>query len=109
MKSENIKNKIKIEIEKFKKIFNQMDNPEPDRDWFAIFSIFVFIFLMISIWSTALYFLYFPTEPALQTIKSSYGSVDEKKLSSILKAYEDRKNNFEALQKNLPVFVDPSI
>ncbi len=109
MKTENIKNKFKIEVEKFKKFFQQIDNPEPDRDWFALFFIFVVIFFIISIWSIALYLLYFPTKPAVQAITSSYGSVDEKKLSAILKAYEDRKNNFEALQKNPPVFVDPSI
>lgn len=109
MNSENITKKMKIEVEKFKKIFNQMDNPEPDRDWFVIILILIIIFIIVTAWSIALYFLYFPKEPVVQTVTASYGTVDEKKISSVLSAYEDRKKAFESLQKNPPVFVDPSI
>ncbi len=109
MKNIDFKEKTKIEIEKIKKLFYQIDDPEPDRDWFAVFSVFFLIFLIISVWSTLLYFLYFPNESAIQAITTTYGSIDEKKLSSVISTYEERKIMVEELQKNPPVFIDPSI
>ena len=109
MESENIKNKIKKEKEKFKNFFQNINDPEPDRDWFAIIFIFLVMFIIISVWSVALYFLYFPTAPVAPVTDISYGSVDEKKLFTIISAYEGRKKIMDDLQKNPPVFVDPSL
>ncbi|MEI8338097.1 MAG: hypothetical protein WCF92_03050 [bacterium] len=109
MKSSDIKNKINIEVEKVKKFFANINNPEPDRDWVAIMFFFTVFFVIILVWSIALYFLYFPTTPTPPEIKNSYSTIDEKKLSGVLSAYEERKKRTEDLEKNPPIFVDPSI
>ena len=109
MKGIDIKKEINIEVEKTKNFFVAIGNPDPDRDWFAIVSILFIIFLIVSVWSVALYFLYFPSIPPIPESNITYGSVDEKKLSSVLSSYEDRKKRLEELEKNPPVFKDPSI
>ncbi len=109
MKSLDIKKQINTESEKIKNFFAEIGNPDPDRDWFAVISILVIIFIIISIWSIALYFLYFPSTPALPELNISSGSVDEKKLSSVLNLYEERKKRMDELEKNPPIFKDPSI
>ncbi|MFA6463955.1 MAG: hypothetical protein WCV55_03030, partial [Candidatus Paceibacterota bacterium] len=75
MKSDYIKKQIDVEMEKTKKFFLKMSNPDPDRDWFIVISFLSVSFFIVVIWSIALYFLYFPTAIEFPGSNISYGSV----------------------------------
>lgn len=87
-----------------------MTEPDADRDWVIILSVFFVLFIAVACWSAAAYyFLFQPSNDAGNSMVASYQIFNNKKVEDILNSYQKRQNDFQNLSATATPFVDPSL
>ncbi len=82
----------------------------PQRDWFVVLVIFIFLVIVVSIYSVS-FFLQINNYDDIFTIEKKEQQIEfvnRDELLNIVETYQQKEQKFEALKNNRPKFVDPS-